>query len=772
MTASEIASKLKRATPTADGFKALCPAHEDKSPSLSITQAEDKVLLKCFAGCTTDSIVAALGIRTADLFTKTQLKASKDRIVATYDYQDETGQLLFQVCRMDPKDFRQRRPDGNGGWVWKMARVRRVPFMLPELIDAVSRQLPIYVCEGEKDVLALQKHGFAATCNPGGADKWQSDFADYFRRAEVVIVADKDEAGRRHAVKVAANLRPVASSVRVIEVPDANGVKCKDAADYFAAGGGAADLDELARTAPLWEPEPAIAPVPDNAPAFDFITADLRKQIIGLLMSNEPAASVRAELSKAVVGTLGKVGRFYYHADLRDFDSCLFFNAHSKRLLRIRSDAFTAWLSDWLGINRADGHFRFVAAAVETTALSGRQTTGIVPEAFWASRSGAIYLSNGDGSAAKITGDGVSLVDNGSDGVLFAAGKTLAPWQITAPRDAFESCSLFASAHCEASHGKDLLRLWLYSLPTNPRSKPPLCLAGDIGSGKTRTVKGFAELLGIPFVAQKVEEDAESNFWPCLNEGGLYCLDNADTRCRWLADALANAATDGCSQRRKLYTNSETVTLRARAWLAVTSANPSFANDAGLADRLLLVRMGRHGGESSDNALSDEILANRDAGLSHIAETLRGALADSSPVPGGLNARHPDFAGFAVRIGRALGREQEAIAALQQAEADKSNFCLENDPIGVALIHLLADGGSFTGTAAELVPKLIAIDAELDGRLSAKRLGKRLTALWPHLQKALKTCRKEADRNKVTRFEFRDDAGFAGFQMAFPQNPL
>jgi hypothetical protein len=39
---------------------------------------------------------------------------SRRRVVAAYPYVDERGELLFEVCRLDPKDFRQRRPDGNG----------------------------------------------------------------------------------------------------------------------------------------------------------------------------------------------------------------------------------------------------------------------------------------------------------------------------------------------------------------------------------------------------------------------------------------------------------------------------------------------------------------------------------------------------------------------------------------------------------------------------------------------------------------------------------
>ena len=502
---------------------------------------------------------------------------------------------------------------------------------------------------------------------------------------------------------------------------------------------------------------------------FAEVTAWIRGETLRTLGDKETLPTVKNSLvAKLVVDALAQVGRFYFHADLRDFASALYFNAHSKRLERIRSDVFLSWLSNWLVINRASGLFKYVSSEVETAALSSEHTTAILPEAYFAARPQALYLSCGDGLAVRITASGVATVDNGTDGVLFAAGKTLAPWTLVEPRDAFETCAIFRNAHSSAQHGRTLLQLWLYSFATMPRSKPPLGAIGEIGCGKTRTLKGIAELYGFPFRAAKVEEQLEPNFWPNVNEGGLFVLDNADTKCRWLADAVAAAATDGCSQRRKLYTNSETVTLRANSWLAITAANPTFGNDAGLADRLLVVRMARRDGDaSSDSGLTDEILANRDAGLSHLAETLGKALADTAPVPSGLNKRHPDFAAFAVRIGRALGREAEAVAALSAAEADKSAFCLENDTIGTALVAYLRTE-SFHGTAAELVPKLVEQDAELQDRLSAKRLGKRLAAIWPHLQSVLAVAKREQNRASVTEFRF-ESAGFAGFEMDFPQ---
>lgn len=472
----------------------------------------------------------------------------------------------------------------------------------------------------------------------------------------------------------------------------------------------------------------------------------------------------RTKAAQIVVAALNTRGRFYYHIERRDFDTAMFFDTCRKRLERVRSDSFKGWLSDWLRINRADGAFGYLCAGIETAALSGETTTGILPNAFWTSHDGAVYISSGDGQAAKITAGGVQMVDNGTDGVLFPAGRTLKSWQLVEPISAFETCAIFRDAHCAASHGIDLLRLLIYSMPTDPRTKPAASFSGPIGSGKTRTAKAAAELFGLPQVVAKVEDSGEDDFWPMLDAGGLVILDNADTRNPWLPDALAAAATDGCTQRRKLYTNADTVTMRARAWCVVTSANPTFASDAGLADRLLVVRMDRSDAATSDAALSTEISENRDAALSHIAHTIRAALADTAPTPAGLNQRHPDFAAFAVRLGRALGREKETIAALRSAETDKSAFCVENDSIGGPLKLYLDSSGSFQGTAAELIENLRKIDGDLI-EVSAKRLSKRLAKLWPHLE-ALFLAKEETGHGGAKVYKFKS-GDYGDNQTAF-----
>jgi P4 family phage/plasmid primase-like protien len=249
---------------TGDGYSGRCPAHEDRKASLSIGTGRDGLLLKCHAGCTFEAITASLGVKPAELFyangtTKNGKSTSSGKlnIVETYPYQDAEGKLIFEVCRLDPKGFRQRRPDPDkpGAWIWNLKGINPVPYRLPQLIAAARAGETIFIVEGEKDVAALVKNGFTVTCNAGGAGKWQESFAESFKGARAVrIIADKDTPGRKHAAKVAESLKGKVPSVKVFELPDTTGKTVKDAHDFFAAGGTANQLRELAEAAPEFEP--------------------------------------------------------------------------------------------------------------------------------------------------------------------------------------------------------------------------------------------------------------------------------------------------------------------------------------------------------------------------------------------------------------------------------------------------------------------------------------------------------------------------------------
>lgn len=198
---------------------ARCPAHDDGKASLSYSLGENgEPLVFCHAGCSYHDILAALGLDASE-FRGDNKTRSPRRIAATYDYQDEAGELLYEVVRYEPKDFRQRRPDGRGGWLWNMEGARRVLYRLPEVIEAVKSSQNVFVVEGEKDAETLAEWGLVGTCNVGGAGKWRTEFSEPLRGARVFVLPDRDEPGRKHGEQVCDALQGIAASVDVLELP-------------------------------------------------------------------------------------------------------------------------------------------------------------------------------------------------------------------------------------------------------------------------------------------------------------------------------------------------------------------------------------------------------------------------------------------------------------------------------------------------------------------------------------------------------------------------
>lgn len=249
------------------GWVAMCPAHDDKKQSLSVGEGADgKVLLNCFAGCEVPAICEAMGWEMADLFPEKAVTPERAamNIVATYDYRDEAGELLNQVVRLDPKSFRQRRPDGQGGWIYQLGDVRRVLYRLPEL---KGKRKGVVLVEGEKDADALWKLKIPATTVLGGASAWRQPYVEQLKWAgvkRVVILPDNDAPGRKHAHAAARDLHAAGIEVVVCELP---GLPEKgDVSDFLAAapypkGDLVRAVQEHGKT---WTPETA-APEPAQA---------------------------------------------------------------------------------------------------------------------------------------------------------------------------------------------------------------------------------------------------------------------------------------------------------------------------------------------------------------------------------------------------------------------------------------------------------------------------------------------------------------------------
>ena len=287
VTVQDVIAALERAgchpKQTGDRWQAHCPAHEDSTPSLSITQGHTQdILIKCFAGCDWKDVLGKLGLYNAPALTVHRGgKPKLGPIVAIYDYG------TYQVVRFEPKTFRQRRPDGAGGWHWNL---KGITLRLYHQDDLAASETAIIV-EGEKDVDRLRALGpgwKSATCNSGGAGKWRAVHTSALQAAGVnlvIVYPDNDDPGKAHAQDVAGKCRKAGLTVKVVKLPD----KVTDVSDYLDQY----DEDSLIKLSKEaenwgWTPPPQTDPIPGPVAApppsadTDSLADNRHYRILGL----------------------------------------------------------------------------------------------------------------------------------------------------------------------------------------------------------------------------------------------------------------------------------------------------------------------------------------------------------------------------------------------------------------------------------------------------------------------------------------------------------
>ncbi|MFI6364158.1 toprim domain-containing protein [Nocardia sp. NPDC050630] len=275
----------------------LCPVHESDgqqhNPSLGVRYdpRQGKTMVRCWAKCNDEEVLDRIGLRVRDLWDRLPERDPNRRTssgvhgqrfgvserrpltpveraiaaasfpilnkpdigaqtgpgenVDTYVYRWHTDQIEGAVFRMRTphehgyaKSFWQARWTGTR---WEKGGFAPIPWKLADIREALDTGREIYVCEGEKDVQAANRAGLIATCNAMGAGSWTPEHAKWLRGAgRVIVVADRDRPGYRHAAKVAETLHGQVGEVRVMQARDG-----KDLSDHFAAGHMLEDLEPV-----------------------------------------------------------------------------------------------------------------------------------------------------------------------------------------------------------------------------------------------------------------------------------------------------------------------------------------------------------------------------------------------------------------------------------------------------------------------------------------------------------------------------------------------
>jgi hypothetical protein len=278
------------------GYTARCPAHDDNQASLSVSEGErGKVLLNCHAGCSTESVVKALGLTMPDLFpavaNSTPRSSNKDtsdtqvygkaaeaiaqleqklgRRSSWWTDRDAKGDPVAVVVRWDIPDGKTFRPVARVGTGWRIGDPEGLwpLYHLPTILQSQGR---VYVCEGEKATEAVLALGLIATTSAHGAKAADKSEWSPLAGREVVILPDHDDAGASYAADVAALLATLspAPTVKIVNLPDLplHGDAVEHIATRKEAGlddaGIRAELNDLADNAKVvGPPEPAEGPV-------------------------------------------------------------------------------------------------------------------------------------------------------------------------------------------------------------------------------------------------------------------------------------------------------------------------------------------------------------------------------------------------------------------------------------------------------------------------------------------------------------------------------
>jgi AAA domain/CHC2 zinc finger len=266
-------------------YQAICPLHNDKNPSFNFDSQTGRYYCH---GCNKKGDIFHFYGKINGLDTRRDFRKilkgitddfgipweqQKSRIVKTYDYIDTNGKLLFQVCRMEPKSFRQRQPGTDGKWTWNLKGVEPVLYRLPKILKATE----VLVVEGEKDADHLFSLGFTATTSPMGAKKWKPEYNDSLKGKDVVLIPDNDNEGREHMTRVAQSLNGNAKSIKWLDLPDLPSKG--DVSDYietFQSKDDAAErLSILIDQARPYEPPKKVTIDDIIIPASDFYQLDI-----------------------------------------------------------------------------------------------------------------------------------------------------------------------------------------------------------------------------------------------------------------------------------------------------------------------------------------------------------------------------------------------------------------------------------------------------------------------------------------------------------------
>jgi len=723
-----------------DEWRARCPAHDDRDPSLSVSVRDDKILLHCHAGCTTEAVVSAVGMEMSDLFLGGDRQTAKrdgrrgrdiefadaDEAIAElehqmgepstsrWDYHDADGELVGAILRWNQSDGgKEIRPvarDGDGWIIGGMPEPRPL-YMLPELANADR----VYVVEGEKAADAARSIGLAATTSPHGSKSAKkADWAPLAGK-EIILVPDNDDPGWKYVESVAKILAEVdpAPTIKLLELDHLDeGGDIADWVDHWGNKGKTEEkmrrrIENLADQAEEYQPDPG-----DSSPSG------------GAPHGKESAATKLTEIAK---------DNELWHTPDGEAYATVEVDGHWEHW-PVRSKGFKRWLvrDFYLREGKPPG-----AQAVNDALLviegkayhDGEEHSAHVRVA---GHEDGIYidLCNDAWAAVRVTTKGWEVIDKPP--VRFRRAKAMLP--LPTPSEGGSVGKLRRFLNVTDEHWP-LVASWLLAAMRPSGPYPVLAIYGEQGSAKSTAARVLRELVDPNSAPLRCEPRTARDLMIAANNGWVIALDNLSSLQPWLSDALCRLSTGGGFSTRTLYENDEETIFAATRPLILTGIE-EVATRGDLMDRSLLVnlptiREDRRRTEREFWAKFDDrkpkLLGAMLTAVSEAMANLPDVVLDSPP-------RLADFAVWATAGEVALGLETgEFMVSHAGNRTDANAIVLESSPVTRYLLNFakgLGDGDDWEDQASKLLSTLEEAASDRDKHLKS----------WPTTPRALSSC--------------------------------
>lgn len=408
------------------------------------------------------------------------------------------------------------------------------------------------------------------------------------------------------------------------------------------------------------------------APYLESPDEGLKAQISAALSEKDRSALERKQIAESIfTDWLGAHGRF-----IRTADFLYYMYDDTSRLFDMESTAWQSWLHALTGVNPATLDFKVLLNAGISAARNRSENHTVVKMAHWDAPTKTLRVSRYDGTVYRLDGENVIEEKNGDGPVIFLDGN----WTPYEPQENHldDFLAPFLRPTWDARTAW-MAAVWVLSLfftelcPT----KPLAVFLGEKGSGKSLSLRMILKLLYGDLAELSASPEKPDDFLVNAYHAHVLALDNFDGFQEWMRDTLASLATGVEMSFRTLYTNKDITQMKFRTWVAATARQPDTLRRDDLADRLLILKLGRvpDAERERESAFLEDVSAARNFWwgslflyLNKIVARLRAAeLPKQSPL------RMADWEVFGSAASEVFGREddwQQTVRELKKAQGD------------------------------------------------------------------------------------------------------